>query len=311
MRSSAPSEVEHGERRRPHLYGRRKGPKLSAHQAALFETLLPELALEIRAGADPRSYFALPHRGEVETPSISGGGTVHPSALSPHPKKPSDFSTSPPGGGTLRVEDIWLEIGFGAGEHLLWQAEHHPRVGLIGAEPYEAGVAKLLSRISLSPSGGEGRVEGASTQTSAVEDTSRPLHPSPLPPWGRGNIKIHMGDAREIIDALPDAALGRVFILFPDPWPKARHHKRRFIQSETLDALARVMKPRAELRFASDDAPYLDWTLERLMAHPAFEWTACSAQDWKSRPPDWPPTRYEQKALKAGRQPGYFRYRRR
>jgi len=232
---------EHAERQRRHLYGRRKGPKLSAHQASLFQTLLPQLALQIQHGADPRTYFAPPPCGEVETRSVSGGGEG--------------------------VEDVWLEIGFGAGEHLLWQAEHHPRVGLIGAEPYEAGVAKLLSRVSL-----------ASAET-------------------KNNIRIHMGDAREIVDALPDAALGRVFILFPDPWPKTRHHKRRFIQSEMLDALARVMRPGAELRFASDDAPYLDWTLERLMAHPAFEWTATCAQDWKSRPTDWPPTRYEAKQL--------------
>jgi len=214
---------EHAERRRRHLYGRRKGPKLSVHQAALFDTLLPALVLDIRAGADPRSYFE------------------------------------------NKVEDVWLEIGFGAGEHLLWQAEHHPDVGLIGAEPYEAGVAKLLSRISASS-----RV---------------------------GNVRIHMDDARDIIAALPDASLGRVFILFPDPWPKTRHHKRRFIQSEMLDTLARAMKPGAELRYASDDAPYLEWTLERLMAHPAFAWTATRATDWTSRPADWPPTRYEAKQL--------------
>jgi tRNA (guanine-N7-)-methyltransferase len=214
---------DHAERHRRHLYGRRKGPKLSAHQASLFDTLLPALALDIRAGADLRSYF------------------------------------------DNKVEDVWLEIGFGAGEHLLWQAEHHPNVGLIGAEPYEAGVAKLLSRISL----------------------SRPVT----------NLKIHMDDARDIIAALPDASLGRVFILFPDPWPKTRHHKRRFIQSEMLDTLARVMKPGAELRYASDDAPYLEWTLERLMAHPAFAWTATRATDWASRSADWPPTRYEAKQL--------------
>jgi tRNA (guanine-N7-)-methyltransferase len=106
-----------------------------------------------------------------------------------------------------------------------------------------------------------------------------------------------MGDAREIVEALPDASLGRIFILFPDPWPKTRHHKRRFIQSEMLDALARVMKQGAELRFASDDAPLFEYTLERLMAHPAFEWTATRAQDWKSRPADWPATRYEAKQL--------------
>ncbi len=106
-----------------------------------------------------------------------------------------------------------------------------------------------------------------------------------------------MGDARDILNTLPDASLGRLFILFPDPWPKTRHHKRRFIQTEMLNVLARVMKPGAELRFASDDAPLFDYTLERLMVHPSFAWTAMRAQDWRSRPNDWPQTRYETKQL--------------
>src|SRR5262249_16260276 len=110
-------------------------------------------------------------------------------------------------------------------------------------------------------------------------------------------IRIYNGDARDIIGALPDASLGRVFILFPDPWPKLRHHKRRFIQMEMLDHLARVMKTGAELRFASDDAGYVEWTLERLMAHPSFEWIATRASDWQTRPADWPQTRYEAKEL--------------
>jgi tRNA (guanine-N7-)-methyltransferase len=96
---------------------------------------------------------------------------------------------------------------------------------------------------------------------------------------------------------LPDASLGRVFILFHDPWPKTRHAKRRFIQTAMLDALARVMKPGAELRFASDDAPLVEYTLERLMAHPAFTWTAARASDWRARTLDWPQTRYEAKQL--------------
>ncbi len=162
------------------------------------------------------------------------------------------------------VQDVWLEVGFGGGEHLLEQARANPRVGLIGAEPYEAGVAKLLSK---------------------MEDRDA------------SNIRIHEGDARDIVDVLPDASLGRVFILFPDPWPKTRHHKRRFVQMEMLDALARVMKPDAELRIASDDAGYVAWILERLMAHRAFVWMARSAADWKSRPPGWAQTRYEAKAL--------------
>jgi len=162
------------------------------------------------------------------------------------------------------VEDVWLEVGFGSGEHLFDQACAHPDIGLIGAEPYEAGVAKLLSKLAEAPP---------------------------------ANILIHEGDARDIIAALPDASLGRVFILFPDPWPKTRHHKRRFVQMEMLGALARVMWAGAELRFASDDAGYLAWTLERLMAHPDFAWTARCAADWKVRPSGWPESRYEAKAL--------------
>ena len=162
------------------------------------------------------------------------------------------------------VDDVWLEIGFGAGEHLHWQAVNHPRVGLIGAEPFVNGVAKLLSKI---------------------EDEPAP------------NIRLYMDDARDIISALPDASLGRVFVLFPDPWPKLRHHKRRFLQTEMLDQLARVMKPGAELRFGSDDAPLLEFTLEILMAHPAFNWTAIRAADWRERPAGWPQTRYEAKQL--------------
>jgi tRNA (guanine-N7-)-methyltransferase len=162
------------------------------------------------------------------------------------------------------VEGVWLEIGFGGGEHLIWQAQRHPNVGFIGAEPYVNGVVKLLSHLEDVPA---------------------------------ANIRIYSGDARDILEALPEASVGRVFILFPDPWPKARHHKRRFIQMDTLDALARVMKPGAELRFASDDTGYVEWTLERLVAHPAFDWTATRASDWQARPADWPPTRYEAKRL--------------
>jgi len=162
------------------------------------------------------------------------------------------------------VDDVWLEVGFGGGEHLLWQADAHPSVGLIGAEPYVSGTAKLLSK----------------------------LDPTRLP-----NIRIYENDARDIIEALPDASIGRFFVLFPDPWPKTRHHKRRFLQMETLDAIARIMRPGAELRFATDDRGYLAYALERLMAHPAFVWTATAASDWVQRPADWPATRYEAKKL--------------
>ena len=217
-------------RRRRLVYGRRKGPRLSAHQTKLFATLLPQLKLPLKPHSDPNTLF------------------------------------------DSCVADVWLEIGFGAGEHLLWQARKHPDVGIIGAEPYEAGVAKLLSKLfSVSAHGGN---------------------------WNpASNVRIHEGDARDVLETLPPASLGKVFLLFPDPWPKTRHHKRRFIQTDTLDSLARAMKRGAELRFASDDAGSVEWTLERILAHGSFGWTAARAQDWQRRPADWPPTRYEQKAL--------------
>jgi tRNA (guanine-N7-)-methyltransferase len=221
------------------LYGRRKGPKLSAHKEDLRRTLLPALALTLVPGADPRDYF------------------------------------SPP------VEDVWLEVGFGAGEHMLALARANPTVGLIGAEPYESGVAKLLSKLHelSSPVCGGRCSEGAE------------------PGGGGGNIRIHEGDARDILAALPDGSLGKIFVLFPDPWPKTRHHKRRFVQTEMLTAFARVLRPGGEFRFASDDAGYAAWTLERTLNHPAFAWTAQSPADFTVRPAQWPPTRYEAKAL--------------
>jgi tRNA (guanine-N7-)-methyltransferase len=218
-------------------YGRRKGPKLRARQAGLLESLLPTLALTPEQGRALREYFA----------------------------------------NADAVSEVWLEVGFGAGEHLAWQAEAHPQIGLIGAEPYVAGMAKLLARIA-----------------------DKNLR----------NIRLYTEDIRDVIAAAPDASVGRIFILFPDPWPKTRHHKRRFIQMGTLDELARVMRRGAELRFATDDTAYLVWALERFCAHPAFRWLAESPADWRARPTDWPETRYEAKAVKAGRKCSYLRFAR-
>jgi tRNA (guanine-N7-)-methyltransferase len=173
------------------------------------------------------------------------------------------------------VHDVWLEVGFGAGEHLIWQAEHHSDVGLIGAEPYEMGVAKVLTKL---------------------ED--RPL----------ANVRIYEGDGRDVISALPEGSLSRFFLLFPDPWPKTRHHKRRFLQTAMLDELARVLKPGGELRFATDDKSYLPYALERLLDHPKFRWVAAGPKDWTVRPADWPPTRYETKAIKGP--PVFLRFQR-
>jgi len=177
----------------------------------------------------------------------------------------------------LDARELWLEVGFGSGEHLVWQAEQHPDVTLVGCEPFINGVAKCLAHIERA---------------------------------GVGNVRLFNDDARLLMAALPERSLSRVFILFPDPWPKTRHHKRRFVARATLDALARLMKPGAELRLATDDPSYLPWMIEHACGHPAFEWLAERPSDWRGRPEDWPPTRYEQKML-AGHKPVFLRFKRR
>ncbi|MGF1610156.1 MAG: tRNA (guanosine(46)-N7)-methyltransferase TrmB, partial [Kiloniellales bacterium] len=177
-----------------------------------------------------------------------------------------------------KADDLWVEIGFGGGEHLAWQAARHPAVGFLGAEYFVNGVASLLSLVER-------------------EDLD--------------NVRIHQGDGRDLLAALPDGVLGRVFILFPDPWRKTRHYKRRIVQRETLDDLARVMRDGAELRLATDHQDYLVWMLEHASAHPDFRWLARGPEDWRRRPDDWPETRYEAKAIDAGRRPAYLRFERR
>jgi len=162
------------------------------------------------------------------------------------------------------MAETWLEIGFGGGEHLAAQARRAPQVLLLGAEPFVNGVGSCLRHLE------EARVE---------------------------NVRLLHGDGRALLAALPDASLARVFILFPDPWPKARHHKRRLIQTEVIDELARVMKPGARLRFATDWADYVDWTLAKLQASKDFRWLAERADDWRIPPADHITTRYEEKRL--------------
>lgn len=167
---------------------------------------------------------------------------------------------------------LWLEIGFGGGEHLVWQAAQNPGVTLIGCEPFEDGVVKVLSAIE-----------------------SQRL----------GNIRLLADDVRPLLRALPPASVARAFVLFPDPWPKRKHVKRRLVATPLLDLLARVMKPGAELRLATDIGDYARTMLIALMRHEAFRWTAERPADWRERPADWPATRYEQKARREGRR-GYF-----
>ncbi len=216
-------------------YGRRRGRKLSPRQAALLRDLLPRLAVKLDTPAP------LPMPG-----------------LFAEPKRA-----------------LWLEIGFGGGEHLVWQAKANPDIGIIGCEPFEEGIVKVLTAID------EGDLR---------------------------NIRLHMDDARDVLRWLSDASIERAFILFPDPWPKTKHRKRRLVNSATLALLARVMRPGAELRLGTDIGDYARTMLVAMQATPAFKWTATCAGDWRQRPADWPETRYEQKAVREGRRSSYFRF---
>ena len=176
------------------------------------------------------------------------------------------------------TNDLWLEIGFGAGEHLVAQARAHPDVAMLGAEVFENGIAKLLAAI----------------------DRDR-----------LANVRLFVDDARLLLACLPDRSLGRAVILYPDPWPKERHKKRRIVAPETLDQLARTLRSGAELRIATDDADYAAWIAAALAGRADFVELAHAEGDWSDRPADWPATRYEQKAVAAGRMPRFFRLARR
>jgi tRNA (guanine-N7-)-methyltransferase len=195
------------------------------------------------------------------------------------PKLKLDLASPAPADATALfsapVTEAWLEIGFGGAEHLIWQAHNNPNVGLIGCEPFEDGVVKALA---------------------AIEDQ------------GLANVRLHSDDARPVLKWLPPASLGRVFILFPDPWPKKRHQKRRLLSPELLRQLQRVMRPGAELRFATDIGDYARTALIALLAAPEFSWAATGPEDWRQRPADWPETRYETKAVREGRRRYYFRF---
>ena len=175
------------------------------------------------------------------------------------------------------AREIWLEVGFGGGEHLAWQAAQNPEVGFIGAEPFINGVAKLLGEID-----------------------DRSLE----------NIRICHGDARPLMEAMPTGSLSRLFVLHPDPWPKKRHFKRRMISPWFFNEAARLLRPGGCLRVASDIPDYVRWTLMHAQNAPAFKWTARQSRDWSNRPEDWPQTRYEAKALKEGRKPAYLVFER-
>lgn len=175
-----------------------------------------------------------------------------------------------------KMRDFRLEIGFGGGEHLVHEAGGHPDTGFIGVEPFVNGMAKALASIER---------------------------------CGLTNIRLFHEDAARLLDWLPGGQLARADLLYPDPWPKRRHWKRRFVSEANLDRLARVLAPGGELRFVSDIDSYVNWTLVRLARHPCFEWTAQRAKDWNRPWLGWPGTRYEEKAIRAGRKGTYLIFR--
>ncbi|MEJ2434833.1 MAG: tRNA (guanosine(46)-N7)-methyltransferase TrmB [Pseudolabrys sp.] len=217
------------------FFGRRKGHPLRPRQAALFDTLLPRIAVDTGtpAPADLRALFA-------------------------------------------GADDVRLEIGFGGAEHLITQAEANPQIGFIGSDAFINGVAKALTAID------DGKL---------------------------ANVRLHFGDASELIDWLPAGALARIDLLYPDPWPKRRHWKRRFIQDEMLKRLANILRKGGELRFATDIGDYAAYALARVLRSKDFEWTAECADDWRKPWPGYSQTRYEAKAIRESRVPSYFVFR--
>ncbi len=192
---------------------------------------------------------------------------------------------TPPETGTLTAADLfdptpdelWMEIGFGKGEHLVWQARENPSIGFIGVEPFVNGLAALIDEID-------------------GEDVD--------------NIRLFDDDAALLLQGLAPDSLSRVFILFPDPWPKARHHKRRFIRPDNLDLVSAALGEGGELRIGTDHVDYGNWIVRHMHRRSDFDWLAECPTDWRERPDDWPQTRYEAKAARQGRSSIYLRYRR-
>ena len=227
---------------RPHrnFYGRLKGKTLKRSQKAWLDEDLAALS------PGPVSWEENPQRQPLDPGRLFGG------------------------------RPVWLEVGFGGGEHMVHQAAAHPEVGIIGAEPYINGVAMLLGKIRRA---------------------------------GLENLAVHPGDARDLMDVLPAASISRAFLLYPYPWPKTRHHRRRFVTPEHLRPLARAMRSGAILRVATDIPDYVRQTLQEV-PRAGFDWLAEGPRDWREPWEDWLPTRYERKALREGRVPHYLTFRR-
>lgn len=219
--------------------------------------------------ARPRAFFGRAKGKKLRTGQENALQTLLPE-LRINPDKPLEAAFS------RQVSQLWLEIGFGGGEHLAHQARSNPDIGFIGCEPFINGMAKLLTVIELEK---------------------------------LDNIRLWDRDATELLPRLPEAAFDIVYLLYPDPWPKRRQRKRRFISDETLEMLARIIKPGGEFRFATDIDDYAGWGLTRILRSNHFTWTAQRLGDWKPWT-GWPGTRYEAKALREGRIPSYMTFKR-
>lgn len=261
------------------FYGRRRGKALRPGRKLLMQHALPLVRVPEPGGPqDPRDLFINPQSDPAPLP-LSAFDT---SSLSS-----GDRDGVRAGTNHNRETPLWLEVGFGGGEHLAHQAAANPHVNIIGAEVFENGIASLLSQLFGTP-----------------KHADDPLTPP-------ANVRIYPGDVRHVLPHWPDACLSRVFVLFPDPWPKARHAARRFIGPAMLPTLARLLQDGGVLRVASDVPGYVSWTLRHVLDHGAFAWTARSPAHWQERPADAIPTRYETKALREGRVPAYLSFHRR
>jgi tRNA (guanine-N7-)-methyltransferase len=221
---------------------------------------------------DGRAFF-----GRRGTHALRGGRAATVDAALPALRPPAGPLPDPAALFPKPPREVRLEIGFGGGEHLLARAQEAPDVGFIGCEAYVDGLARAVGEIAR---------------------------------LGLRNVRVHDGDAIELVARLPDASVARVDLLYPDPWPKRRQRKRRFVSDDRLAELARILAPGGEFRFATDIDDYAAWTLARAQRSPAFVWTAARAADWRTPWPGWTSTRYEVKALREGRAPIYLTFRR-
>lgn len=241
-------------RKEHRFYGRRKGKKLKESRVVLLESFLPKVSL----------------------PSFEKDDVCDPASLFP-----------------FVPEQVWLEVGFGGGEHLAGQALRHPSVGFIGAEVFLNGITSLLVHLTGMEKRGDVDPETVGLQEGRAD-----------------NVRVYADDVRDLFPHFKDGSFDRIYVLFPDPWPKNRHSDRRFIGPKNIPVLARLLKKGGELRVASDDMTYIRWTLQHLTDSDDFEWTAETADDWRKPPVDWVNTRYEQKALAKGKKPVYLIFKR-